>query len=107
MVHLKFVAGSGCLGFGEERKRWGFHDTNCCRCKDGYENLLHLVFLCPALNNIRIKSYQSLGKKTEEGKDYVWQKITSSSLLEKCIGEDAYVYGKKVKIMFDHACKLF
>ena len=36
---------------------------------------------------------------TDEGKDYVWQKSINSSLLGKpslFIGEDAYVYGKKV-----------
>ena len=47
---------------------------------------------------------------TDKGKDYVWQTFISSSLLGKLIlfiGEDAYVYSKKVRIMFDHACNRF
>ena len=110
-ARLKFLARTGCLGVGEDLERWGLSDGRCPLCKDSREDLAHFLFVCPALNDIRLQAYRNLEVNSlKENCKQAWQRFSASSLKNKVcwfLGEHAYDLGQDIGELFDQTCKTF
>lgn len=110
-VRLKFLARTGCLGLGEDLKRWNISDGKCVLCNSAEEDLPHFLFLCPALNQIRSEMYVCLERECKTLYfDHVWQRFSASSLNNKIcwlLGEHLYEFGREIGDAFDRISKDF
>lgn len=60
-VNLKFKARSNTLPLNSRTSRWNKdHDESCSLCKNGAEDIIHFLFTCKSLNEIRIEEYTKL-----------------------------------------------
>ena len=85
-TRLKFMARTGCLGEGEDLERWGKSDGRCPLCKDCREDLAHFLFVCPALNDIRLEAFRNLEiNSLNEHCRQAWQRLSADSLNNKLV----------------------
>ena len=80
-------------------------------CNSAKEDLVHFLFLCPALNVIRKQYFTELEHELNQcGADEVWLHYSGSSLLGKLclfLGDYGYIYSEKVGALFDKISKEF
>ena len=80
-------------------------------CNGAKEDLVHFLFLCPALNNIRRRVLSTLEKELKHcGAEEVWYQYCASSVLGKLclfLGDYGYMYSNDVGAIFDTLSKEF
>ena len=105
------MARTGCLSLKENLARWRVSDAIRDLCNNGVEDLPHFLFLCPALQPIRVKFYNQLELRSKSfDAESVWLKHCGASIsgqLNIFIGEYACDFGNVRDDIFDTISKQF
>jgi hypothetical protein len=110
-VRLKFKARAGVLELESLHEKYGLSNGICKLCHGERETLSHFMFICPALNHIRIDVFHALESNLLGTQyEHVWHSFCASSSVSKLnllLGEQGYLFNENVGSLFDSLCKIY